>query len=77
MTERGYIQLFKPNEMVLRPIFGDSEHMCSFDTLQFDDYSKVVSIRFDPKKKAKRREEIFPKDCEKAFEMGARVAGGK
>jgi hypothetical protein len=22
--------------------------MCSFDTYQFDDYSKVVSSRFDP-----------------------------
>ena len=71
MTERGYVQLFKPHEMVLRMIFGDSEYMCSFDTYQFDDYSKVVSDRFDPKKKAQRRKEIFPKDCEKAFGMGA------
>src|SRR5271169_5402101 len=27
MTERGYIQLFKPNEMVLRLIFRASEYM--------------------------------------------------
>jgi len=71
MTERGYFQHFKPHEMTLRKIFGDSEYMCSFDTYQFDDYSKVVSDRFDPKKKAQRRKEIFPKDCEKAFGMGA------
>jgi len=44
--------------------------MCSFDTYQFDDYSKVVSDRFDPTKKAQRRKEIFPKDCKDAFEMG-------
>jgi len=75
MTERGYVQLFKPNEMVLRMIFGASEYMCSFDTYQFDDYSKVVSSRFDPEKKAQRHKEIFPKDCETAFGMGARFAG--
>jgi hypothetical protein len=74
MTERGYIQHFKLHEMVLRMIFGASEYMCSFDTYQFDDYSKVVSGRFDPKKKAQRRKEIFPKDCEKAFDMGVRFA---
>jgi multimeric flavodoxin WrbA len=75
MRERGYVQLFTLNEMVLRTIFGDSEYMCSFDTYQFDDYSKVVSSRFDPRKKAQRRKEIFPEDCEKAFEMGSRFAG--
>ncbi|MFZ3138782.1 MAG: flavodoxin family protein [Thermodesulfovibrionales bacterium] len=74
MTERGYVQYFKLHEMVLRMIFGASEYMCSFDTYQFKDYSKVVSSRFDPEKKAKRRKEIFPIDCEKAFDMGARFA---
>jgi hypothetical protein len=34
----------------------------------------VVADRFDVDKKAKTREEIFPKDCQKAFEMGARFA---
>jgi hypothetical protein len=64
--------------MVMKMIFGASEYICSFDTWQLDDYSKVVSDHFDPEKKAKRREEIFPLDCEKAFEMGARfsVVGG-
>ena len=74
MKERGYVQLFSLHEVVLRMIFGASEYMCSFDTYQFDDYSKMVSGRFDPEKKAQRRREIFPKDCEKAFEMGARFA---
>ncbi|MHC4455375.1 MAG: flavodoxin family protein, partial [Planctomycetota bacterium] len=51
-----------------------SESLFSFDTYQFKDYSKVVSNRFDPEKKAKRRKEVFPNDCEKAFEMGSRFA---
>ena len=71
MTERDYVKHFKHHEMILRMIFGDSKYICSFDTYQFDDYSKVISARFDPKKKAQRRKEIFPKDCEKAFGMGA------
>ncbi len=74
MKERGYLQLFGLNEMVLKMIFGASEYLCSFDTYQFEDYSKVVSDRFDPEKKAKRRNEIFPIDCSKVFEMGARFA---
>ena len=74
MRERGYLQLFTHHEMVLKMIFGASEYLCSFDTYQFEDYSKVVSDRFDPEKKAKRRQVIFPIDCEHAFEMGARFA---
>jgi len=49
--------------------------LCSYDTYQFEDYSKVVATRFDPEKKAKRRKEVFPIDCEKAFKLGARLAG--
>jgi len=63
------------NEEFLRIIFGASESLFSFDTYQFKDYSKVVADRFDPEKKATRRKEIFPKDCEKAYEMGVRFAG--
>jgi hypothetical protein len=74
MQEWGYTEHFKRHEMTLRRIFGYSEYMCSFDTYQFDDYSKMVATRFDPVKKAGRRKEIFPIDCEKAFEMGVTFA---
>jgi len=74
MKKRGFDRHISINEGVLKMIFGASESILSFDTFQFKDYSKVVSDRFDPEMKAKRRKEIFPKDCEKAFEMGARFA---
>jgi multimeric flavodoxin WrbA len=77
MKEWGYAVNFNRNEATLRRIFGESEYMCSFDTCQFDDYSKVLATRFDPAKKKKRHEEVFPLDCRKAFEMGARLAGGE
>ena len=60
------------NERLLQMLFGASESLFSFDTYQFEDYSKVVADLFDPEEKAKRRREIFPKDCEKAFEMGVK-----
>jgi multimeric flavodoxin WrbA len=70
----GYSEHFSTNQRVLELLFGSSESLFSFDTYQFTDYSKVVAYRFDSEHKAKRRNEVFPKDCEKAFEMGVRFA---
>jgi multimeric flavodoxin WrbA len=67
----GLRKTIELNEYLAKRIFGYSESLCSTDTYQFDDYSKYV-VEFDPEEKAKRRKEVFPKDCEKAFEMGAR-----
>jgi multimeric flavodoxin WrbA len=64
------------NEMVLGRIFGASESLMVTNTYQFDDYSKYVTSH-NEQEKAKRREEIFPLDCAKAFEMGARFAKKK
>lgn len=61
--ERGYNQYISTNEMILERIFGYSESLCSYDTYQFEDYSKVFAPRFDPEKKARRRREVFPLDC--------------
>lgn len=63
------------NERILNLIFGSTESLLSFDTYQFEDYSKVVADRFDPQEKAKRRKEVFPKDCDKAFNMGSNFTG--
>ena len=68
----GLHKVIELNEGVATRIFGYSESLYSTDTYQFDDYLKYVADRFDPEEKAKRREEVFPKDCEKAFEMGIR-----
>jgi multimeric flavodoxin WrbA len=74
MRERGFSRQIALTEETLTRIFGASESFFSFDTYQFEDYSKVFAVRFDHKKKAKRRTEVFPHDCEKAFEMGVRLA---
>ena len=67
-------QHFIFNEMLMGLIFGSTETLFSFDTYQFEDYSKVVADRFDPEQKAQRRNDVFPKNCEKAFDMGTRLA---
>ena len=60
------------NEMFLGRIFGSSESLVVTDTYQFDDYSKYVNS-FNVEEKTKRRTEVFPVDCEKAFDLGVRL----
>ena len=73
MKDFGYGWHTGNNERVLSRLFGHAESLFSCDTYQFDDYSKVVADRFDPEQKAKQRKEVYPVDCRKAFEMGARL----
>ena len=73
VKKRSYIQHLGIGEMVMETLFGASESLFSFDTYQFNDYSKMVADRFDAQKKAGRRKEIFPIDCNKAFDMGERL----
>jgi multimeric flavodoxin WrbA len=54
-------------------VFGNCEVLLSTDTLQFSDYSKYLSTAFDPAVKAKRRQEVFPEDCARAYELGAKL----
>jgi len=64
------------NEMMLKMVFGSVESLVAADTLHTDDYSKYVTP-FDPEEKMKRHKEVFPIDCKKAFEMGAKLAKEK
>jgi multimeric flavodoxin WrbA len=77
LKDSGYEQLFKNNEKLLTRAFGSSESLIVTDTYQFDDYSKYVSSMFDPEHKAERKRDVFPLDCEKAYQMGSRMAKGK
>jgi len=75
IKEAGYEQQFKVMETIMNRIFGVSESLVVADTYQFDDYSKYVTTGMDREAKARRRREVFPVDCQKAYEMGARFAG--
>ncbi|MGD0856039.1 MAG: flavodoxin family protein [Dehalococcoidia bacterium] len=74
MKQMGYDQAVIYIELMMKLAFGTSESLVVNDTYQFEDYSKYVTTRFDPVEKAKRRGEVFPNDCKKAFEMGVRFS---
>lgn len=71
---RGYPPIFEFTENYLRLVFGEAETLCSYDTLQFPDYGKVVMETMDAAAKLARREQVFPQDCQRAFELGRRIA---
>jgi multimeric flavodoxin WrbA len=65
------------NQFALGMIFGSCESLLSFETLQFNDYSTVVSDLFNVEEREKRHREVFPQDCSKAFELGVRLVSAK
>jgi multimeric flavodoxin WrbA len=70
----GYTDKFESYERTLKMYFGNSDHMVSTETLQVNDYSKYHMATFNESDRKKRREEIFPLDCEKAYELGKSIA---
>jgi len=72
MKDVSYDKYFQSNEMVTKMLFGESETLCSYETLQFEDYSKFVFEMLDPSTRVKRREQEFPKDLQNAYDMGVR-----
>jgi hypothetical protein len=77
LKSRGMFETYENhyalNERYLSMIFGHSTYQLCMDTLQFEDYSRVVADRWDEVAKLKSREEVFPVDCERAFELGAQL----
>jgi len=74
MKVAGYDQPLTLMSQFAERIFGaPTETLFVNDTYQFDDYGKYVSDRFDVAHKAKRRKDVFPQDCQKAFTMGEKL----
>jgi multimeric flavodoxin WrbA len=71
---QNYQAIFQFNEMRLKTLHGTSEYLVSYDTYQFDDYAKYDAPMFDEKAKAKYKAEHFPAECQKAFNVGSRLA---
>jgi multimeric flavodoxin WrbA len=59
---------------IMTRIFGSCEVLLSYDTYQFSDYGKYLSTAWDPVAKAKRREEVFPEERRRAYELGVRLS---
>jgi len=71
MKEYQYPVHFGMNENYLTRMFGQAETLSAFETLQFEDYNKVVFQYFDPEARKQLRLNVFPEDCRKASELGA------
>lgn len=54
----------------MKNIYGQqAETLCCYETLQVDDYDKVVFHSFDPESGKERRRIVFREDCCRAFEL--------
>ncbi|MFP5238693.1 MAG: flavodoxin family protein [Acidobacteriota bacterium] len=77
LEQLAYDKFMGRMQATMARIFGSCEVLLATDTYQFKDYAKFLSTVWDPVAKAKRREEVFPQDCAKAFELGRKLATGK
>ena len=73
MLADGYLEYMKLFEIFLENYFQKPLILRSFNTYQFDDYSKYVCEVFSEEEKAAWREEHFPKDCQKAVSIGEKL----
>jgi len=74
LTTFGYDRHFALTRGVLERHFGPCELLVVTDTMQYDDYGKYESEKFDAEAKIRRHAEVFPEDCRRAFELGVRMA---
>ncbi|MDO4415619.1 MAG: flavodoxin family protein [Erysipelotrichaceae bacterium] len=70
-----YLNLVKNYQNTFSRFIGDCEILISGNTLQLKDYDATdwKWSMFDPESKIKRHEEVFPEECQKAYEMGKKL----
>lgn len=73
LAKYNYDKMFAATQGILNHVFGNCDVLICTDTYQFSDYSKYLSTCFDAEAKKKRRDEVFPQDCKRAFELGAKL----
>ena len=73
LQQSGYKSLFEPTKAGLARLFGYSQELYSYDTVQFDDYSKYLCTVVDEDKKKQAMQKQFPVDCENAFRLGVQL----
>lgn len=72
IRERGVHEVLKADEnTTARILHAKVTTYFSYETKQFNDYSKYDCDMFDPAARIKRHEEVFPIDCENCFILGA------
>ena len=74
LDDFGYRVLFQRYGDWMKHYFGHCEMLLATDTLQAKDYSRYHLGMFDAEAKQLRHEKVFPQDCQKACELGVRLA---
>lgn len=54
-------------------VYGYNEVQYCCNTYQYNDYSRYRQNLFDEADKKRQREEVFPKDLKKAYDLGMRL----
>jgi multimeric flavodoxin WrbA len=75
LDQSGYSAKFQGYEGLFGRIFGSAQTLLSTETWQTEDYGKYGITMADEGERRKRREEVFPQERRKAFDMGAAFAG--
>ena len=74
VDEKTCNELYSPTlnrfEWFVELVFSKPEKIFAYDTCQFANYDKYVCECFDKVHKQKRKEEQFPIELEKAFNLG-------
>ncbi len=74
LANQMYQDLFNRFEWFIEIAFSKPQRICVYDTYQFLNYDRYVCEIFDKNHKLKQREEQFPKDLEKAYNSGVKMA---
>ncbi len=72
-SQINYPTILEENVKSLNHILGYAESLYSYDTYQFADYSNYNCDLFDEKHKKEVQQTQFPKDLQKAFDLGKRL----
>lgn len=73
MDRINYPTILGANERAMARLFGYCETLNVCDTFQYTDYAKYDCNLFDAQKKAVQKENQFPIDLQKAYELGKRL----
>ena len=69
----NYDLLLGTSARILRQTFGSCEELYVCNTYQFDDYSRYAAGMFDEADKRRHRDEHFPIDLQRGYELGCRL----
>ena len=69
----GYKKMLKGYQQTLDSFVGNTKLMIVGNTKQVRDYSRFEWTMFDTAAKDERHEKVFPEECKKAFETGAKM----